>query len=285
MNPCGKKTGQISVIGLFLHNDPHPLIQIIGAKRHRRKMPSLVFSAMNNPSIVFLDSGIGGLPYLAWVKERRPDLVVTYLADTMHFPYGELTENQVREAVVAVAESVFSKMNPCLLAVVCNTASVAALDDIRRIANCPVVGTVPAVKPAAQNESSAPIGLLATQGTVDSSYVDRLIEVFAPHRRIIRAAAGDIVRYVEECLLSKGDDGAKDVMEVALSKLKEAGIESLVIGCTHFLHVLRPIHEMMGDVLLIDSRDGVGRRILSLCKNCSPGTGNDSFLYYRRRRS
>ncbi len=240
-------------------------------------MPSLIFLAMNNPSIVFLDSGIGGLPYLAWVKERQPDLVVTYLADTMNFPYGELTENQVKEAVVAAAESIFSNMTPCLLAVVCNTASVAALDDIRRIANCPVVGTVPAVKPAAQGESSAPIGLLATQGTVDSPYVDRLIEVFAPHRKIIRAAAGDIVRYVEECLPDEGDYGAKDVMEGALAKLKEAGIESLVIGCTHFLHVLRPIHEMMGGIRLIDSRDGVGRRILSLCKNCPPGTGSDSF--------
>lgn len=233
---------------------------------------------MNNPSIVFLDSGIGGLPYLAWVKKNRPDISATYLADTLNFPYGELDEKQLKRAVMAAVKLIFIHMRPSLLAVVCNTASVTALDDIRSIAPCPVVGTVPALKPAARGRSSAPIGLLATKGTIHSPYVDTLIESFASHRRIIRAAAGDIVRYVEQRWIDEGDDAARMLMEQALVELREARIESLVIGCTHFLHVLKPIREMMGDVRLIDSRDGVGRRILSLCAPCRPNRHGDFFF-------
>ncbi len=224
---------------------------------------------MIKTSIVFLDSGIGGLPYLVWVKERNPELSVSYLADTGNFPYGELEENQVRQAVLSAAKLVFSRLSPEILVIVCNTASVIALDDIRKIAPCPVVGTVPALKTAAESCSSRPIGLLATQGTINSTYVDRLVESFAANRKIVKVAAGDIVRYVEENWLDDGSQGARQVMQRGLTILKEAGIESLVIGCTHFLHVLQIIEEQMNPIRVIDSMDGVGRRVLSLIDTSS----------------
>lgn len=221
--------------------------------------------AMIDNSIAFLDSGIGGLPYLDWIRSRRPDLAVSYLADTAHFPYGDMSSEAVRDAVVGAVRRLLKVGTPRLLTVACNTASVTALEDIRAIAPCPVVGTVPAVKPAAGLALGGPIGVLATSGTVDSPYLDRLVSAFAGGREVVRVAAGDIVRFVEERWLEEGNDGALQVLEPALDKLKESGAASVVLGCTHFLHVLEPIERIMGpEIPIIDSRDGVGRRILSL---------------------
>lgn len=223
-------------------------------------------------SIAFLDSGLGGLPYLQWVRRRRPDLMLTYFADTENFPYGERREHEVRDAAAGAARKIFRRGTPRLLALVCNTASVAALEQIRAFAPCPVVGTVPAVKPAAEGSNPGPIGVLATRGTVDSSYLDGLIASFAPNRRVIRAAAGDIVRYVEESLLDEADPGPGEVMLPALESLREAEVGSVVIGCTHFLHVLDFIADHLGaGVNLVDSREGVGRRILDLAGAEDPG--------------
>ena len=219
---------------------------------------------MTEQPVAFLDSGIGGLPYLSWVSDRSDAGPLIYIADTENFPYGELPEKDVTRVVVRTAGRVFRNLNPALLVLACNTASVAALDQVRAIASCPVVGTVPAVKPAAEEEGGT-IGVLATERTVSSPYLDNLVEAFAAHRIVHRQAAGDIVRYVEERWLDEGEDGAIPVMRPALEKLRESDISSLVIGCTHFLHVLPAISRTMGSgVTMVDSRDGVGRRILDL---------------------
>ncbi len=239
----------------------------------RRAMPVRLLptsSAMIEASIAFIDSGIGGLPYLDWVKSRRPDLHFSYIADSANFPYGDLSPGEVTAAVVGAVEKILERGAPRLLIVACNTASVTALDEIRAISPCPVVGTVPAVKPAAGLKVDGPIGILATAGTVDSAYLDRLVSSFASDREVIRVAAGDIVRYVEERWLDEGDDGAIPVMERAVNALKDSGVGSVVLGCTHFLHLIEPITKMIGsNIPLVDSRDGVGRRILTLLDNGS----------------
>lgn len=222
---------------------------------------------MIDSSIAFLDSGIGGLPYLDWIRNRRPDIPVSYLADTDNFPYGDLEPEEVRTAVLQSVDRLLQSGTPRLLVIACNTASVTALEEIRAITPCPVVGTVPAVKPAASLPSRRPIGVLATSGTVDSPYLSQLIKAFSNGLEVIRVAAGDIVRFVEERWLEEGDSGALPIVENALETLQAADVGSVVIGCTHFLHVIEPIAEIMGPgVELVDSRDGVGRRILSLLK-------------------
>lgn len=236
---------------------------------------------MNNTSIAFLDSGIGGLPYLEWVRKNRPNLSLSYLADNLNFPYGELDENRVREVAIATAKHLYSRLSPDIIAVVCNTASVTALEDIRKVVPCPVVGTVPALKLAA-GRGIGSIGLLATEGTVKSAYVDRLISTFAPKRKVIRVAAGNIVRYVEEEWLEHGNRGAEKIMKKGLTTLYNAGVESIVIGCTHFLHVMEPIRKLMGDVTVVDSLEGVGQRILHLSEEGTSHT-SDNFFFVSQR--
>ncbi len=228
---------------------------------------------MIETSIAFIDSGIGGLPYLDWVRKRRPDLQFSYIADSANFPYGDLSPDEVKNAVVGAVEKVLRLGSPRLLVIACNTASVTALEDIRAISPCPVVGTVPAVKPAAGLKVDGPIGILATSGTVDSPYLNSLVSAFASDREVIRVAAGDIVRFVEERWLDEGDDGAVPVMERAVNTLRDSGVGSVVLGCTHFLHLINPITKMIGgNIPLVDSRDGVGRRILALLDSGNNGS-------------
>jgi glutamate racemase len=262
------------VTGLPPPRTPGPE-RIISATAENLERPSLICSAMIDSSITFIDSGIGGLPYLDWIRNRRPDLPLAYLADTAHFPYGDLDSDGVREAVLIAVNQLLQAGTPRLIVIACNTASVFALEEIRAIAPCPVVGTVPAVKPAAGLSAGGPIGVLATKGTVDSPYLDQLVNAFAGGQDVIRVAAGDIVRFVEERWLEEGDNGAIPVISPALDSLKSSDVRSVVLGCTHFLHVMKAIEKIMGpDVPLVDSRDGVGRRILSLLNEGSSAAEN-----------
>jgi len=238
---------------------------------------------MIDSSITFLDSGIGGLPYLDWIRMKRPELPLNYIADTANFPYGDLSPDELISAAVKTVRNLLNHGTPAVLVVACNTASVTALDEIRAVAPCPVVGTVPAVKPAAGLKVDGPIGVLATSGTVDSPYLDSLVSSFVRGRDVVRVSAGDIVRYVEEHWLEEGDQGAIPVMQRAIGTLKESGVGSVVLGCTHFLHLIEPIKKMIGEhVPLVDSRDGVSRRILSIIDNGDlireTGTSSGDFM-------
>jgi len=241
--------------------------------------------AMIESSVVFIDSGIGGLPYLDWLRERRPSLPLYYLADTVHFPYGNLSAGVVRKAAVGAVRTLQGLGTPRLIVIACNTASVLALDDIREAAGCPVVGTVPALKSAFAWRG--PIGVLATAGTVQSPYLDDLVSAFAPGRKIVKVAAGDIVNYVEESWFAEEKDGALSVLEPAIERLKESRVGSVVIGCTHFLYVMGLIKMLMGaGIPIVDSLDGVGRRVLSLLdmgnsRLRSKGRGSSGNLGFR----
>jgi len=226
--------------------------------------------AMIDNSIAFLDSGIGGLPYLDWVRTNCPHLKFSYIADSAHFPYGELSAKLLRRVVLDTVERIFAVGTPRLLVIACNTASVTALDTIRRVSPCPVVGTVPAVKPAAILTGNRPIALLATRRTIDSPYLDRLISAVAPEKQVMRVRANDIVRFIEEQWLDEGVPGAMELLEPALNELRSAGVGTVVLGCTHFLYVFDLIAQGLGeDVVIVDSRVGVGRRVLSLLEEKS----------------
>lgn len=202
---------------------------------------------------------------MGWLRERRPHIPVVYVADNRGFPYGERDIPVLREAVLRASTALFGLGTPRLLVLACNTASVAVLEDLRKAAPCPVVGTVPAVKPAAALPAGGTIGLLATEGTVRSSYLDDLARRFAPGRRIEKVAADAVVRYVEERWLD--DDGRSfgPIIDHAARRIQRSGATAAVLGCTHFLHVADRIAEALGpDIALVDSREGVGRRILDL---------------------
>ena len=229
----------------------------------------VMFQEMTDSPIVFLDSGIGGLPYLQWLCCKRPLWPVVYAADTEFFPYGELDSVQLNKVVCEVGEKIFRELKPALLVLACNSASVTALASLRLIAPCPVVGTVPAVKQAATLPGKGPIGILATEATIDSIYLKNLLRDYAGGKKVIKVAAGDVVRFVENELMeiSNPDSGARNILEKSLYTFIRAKVDSVVLGCTHFLHICGLIQEILGEnIVLVDSRDGVGCRIIDLCE-------------------
>lgn len=249
----------------------------------------------NNAPIAFIDSGVGGLPYLQWVKDRLPLENFLYLADTGNFPYGVKSQDKIVEIVLDAVESLSEKDNPKLLVIACNTASVTALDSVRKAIDIPVVGVVPAVKPAAEISKNKRIGVLATERTVCGSYLRGLIEDFASSCHVEKIAGSGIVRFVENDFFTSPRDRKNEFIEEAVARFKEVDVDTVVLGCTHFIYISDLLKEQLGDnIKVIDSRDGVGNQIIYIIEKnqiesrkksedrfyCTSGDSEDSYRQF-----
>lgn len=220
-----------------------------------------------NAPIAFIDSGVGGLPYLQWVKDKLPLENFYYLADSKNFPYGEKSPNEIVDLVLNAVKQLNSKGHPKLLVIACNTASVTALDSVRSILNIPVVGVVPAVKPAAEISENKRIGVLATKRTVQGAYLQDLIDDFAPTCHVEKVAGSGIVRFVEHDYFKADDLRKYQITEDAVLQFLNAEVDTVVLGCTHFIYITDQLKKQLGkDIRIVDSRDGVGRQILHILK-------------------
>ena len=219
---------------------------------------------MTSRPVAVLDSGIGGLPYLSWLQTNLPQEPLVYVADNANFPYGEKTPEQVRAVVTQLGQALVERYDPKVLLVACNTASVLALEALRAALSIPVVGVVPAVKTAA-TLGTGTLAVLATPRTVENDYWENLVREYAPNRRVKGYAAPELVKLVEE--------GASDATRQALltdwaRRFHDDGVDAVVLGCTHYLHLAEDLRRHLGPgVALVDSRDGVGRRVARILED------------------
>lgn len=215
----------------------------------------------DNRPLAVVDSGIGGLAYLTWIQEHLPQERLVYLADRKNFPYGTKTPAQVLEAVSEGVEKLRRTYDPKALVVACNTASVVALEDLRRRFSFPIIGVVPAVKPGAQ-ASRKTLGLLATDRTIADPYVKDLITTYAPDKKIVAYGASDLVAHVEEDYMNPDPQARKVLLEGWARRFHDQGADVVVLGCTHFLHIAEDLQKALGPgVKIVDSRDGVGKQL------------------------
>lgn len=220
---------------------------------------------MDNRPIAFFDSGVGGLPYLEWATKHLPNETFTYLADSSHFPYGEKTVEEVREYVLSGIRLIRRIADPKLVVVACNTASVVALEELRKEFSLPFVGVVPAIKVAAERPGCKKIALLATSITVDDDYSQNLIHSYADKCEVVRVAGRELVRFVENELVSSDASRIRSALRPVVEVLKSHKVDSVVLGCTHFTLLDRALEQEMGEgVAIIDSREGVGHQIVRL---------------------
>lgn len=221
----------------------------------------------------FVDSGIGGLPYVARVREALPHEKFVYVVDRANFPYGEKTSAQVAEAITSATALLIEREHPRLIVVACNTASVVALGALREKFPVPFVGVVPAVKPAAALSRSRRVGVLATRRTVEGEYLRSLIKQFASGCEVVSLPAAGLVDFVEEDMrtASAAERTARVGTEVA--KFRGKRIDALVLGCTHFLHLEPEFRALLKHegITLVDSRDGVARQVKKLLGDATPG--------------
>jgi glutamate racemase len=214
------------------------------------------------PLLIF-DSGVGGLSVLAPTRALLPNAPMVYAADNAAFPYGTRSEAEIAARVPALLGRLVERYRPRLAVIACNTASTIALDHVRAALDIPVVGTVPAIKPAAEISRSRVIGVLGTEATVRQPYVDDLAAKFAADCTLIRHGSPELVALAEAKLAGERVDPS--AVRAAIKPMLDAGrgkeMDVAVLACTHFPLLFEELAEALPGVALIDGGPGIARRI------------------------
>lgn len=242
--------------------------------------------------IGFLDSGVGGLSYYHALYSQIIDssqsvsstrrnnssvdsLYMHYFADNIYFPYGEKSESFIIERVSEVLPQLVKQFNVSIMVIACNTISLIALDHIRKLLSIPVVGVVPALKPAIQGDFSH-IYVMNTDASSQSEYAKNLSAVltkeFGSNPQIFLRACQPLVSAIEYMLLEEGNSyHAYTIAELSkiVEEIYELSCQAVVLGCTHFLHVKKELRTLLNnDIHIIDSLEGVVNRIVQVLEEC-----------------
>ncbi|MWB99053.1 glutamate racemase [Agromyces seonyuensis] len=206
---------------------------------------------MSDAPIGIFDSGVGGLTVARAVKDQLPNESILYIGDLAHSPYGPKKIADVREYALEVLDDLVAQ-GVKMLVIACNTASAAMLRDARERYEVPVVEVIqPAVRRAVATTRNGRVGVIGTAGTVQSRAYDDAFAA-APHLQLVSAACPRFVEFVEA-----GVTTGEEVLDVAaeyLAPLKAAGVDTLVLGCTHYPFLKGAISYVMGeDVTLVGS--------------------------------
>jgi glutamate racemase len=213
--------------------------------------------------IGIFDSGIGGLTVLRAIHQLLPDEPLLYLADQAHVPYGPRPLEEVRYFSESIT-SYLIEQGARLVVVACNTASAAALKHLRAtFPEIPFVGMEPAVKPAAEHTHSGVVGVLATPATFQGELYASVVERFGQGVRLIQNTCPGLVAQIENDNLDTFE--TRQILEGALKPMLEQGIDTIVLGCTHYPFVIPLIQQITGpDVRVIDPAPAVARQVQRL---------------------
>jgi glutamate racemase len=216
--------------------------------------------------ILFFDSGVGGLSVLEPTLKLLPTAPIVYAADSAGFPYGKRSEAEIASRVPALLGRLVERFHPRLAVIACNTASTIALDHVRSALDLPVVGTVPAIKPASAISKTRVIGVLGTEATVRQPYVDKLAQQFAADCAIIRHGSPELVELAEAKL--GGEQVGVDAVRAATQPMFDAvggdRIDTVVLACTHFPLLDDELHAAFPHVSYVHGGEGIARRIAFL---------------------
>ena len=223
------------------------------------------------PTVLVFDSGVGGLSVYDEIRHLLPDLHYIYVFDNVAFPYGEKSEAFIVERVVEIVTAVRARYPLALAVIACNSASTVSLPALREKFTFPVVGVVPAIKPAARLTANGIVGLLATRGTVKRPYTRELIERFAHECRIEMLGSGELVELAEAKL--HGEAVPLDEMRRILRpwlRMPEPP-DTVVLGCTHFPLLKDELMAVLPEgTRLVDSGAAIARRTAWLLEHEAP---------------
>jgi len=187
--------------------------------------------------ILMFDSGLGGLSVLREARIHMPYRSFVYVADDAAFPYGDWEEDRLKRHILSLFSSLIERYDPCLCLLACNTASTLVLRDLRRIfPDTPFVGTVPAIKPAAEQTLSGIVAVLATPGTVKRAYTKDLISAYAHQCTVRLVGSNHLAKMAEDYLLGKDIDYEHIRAETAPCFIERGGkyTDIVVLACTHY---------------------------------------------------
>ncbi|WP_418320488.1 glutamate racemase [Piscinibacter sakaiensis] len=229
--------------------------------------PNQAVALVKPSTIGIFDSGLGGLSVLRAIRQALPGLATSYLADSAHAPYGERSDNHVRERTLRIAQ-VLVDDGARLLVVACNTATAAAVGSLReRWPELAIVGVEPGIKPALRESTSGRIGVMATEGTLRSERFQSLMqrELAAAERllerpiRVHLQPCPGLAAAIETADLQDG--GLRSLVDRFCEPLRRAEVDTVVLGCTHYPFVAPLIQAALGpQVRLVDTADAVARQ-------------------------
>ena len=233
--------------------------------------------------LLFFDSGVGGLSVLEPTRALLPNAPIVYVADNGAYPYGTRSEAEIASRVPALLGRLVERFRPRLAVIACNTASTIALDHVRAALDLPVVGTVPAIKPAAALSKSRVIGVLGTEATVRQPYVDNLTREFAADCTIIRHGSPALVDQAEAKLAGESVDVAavREAARPLFDADRGSDIDVVVLACTHFPLLRDELAAAYPGRQWIDGGAGIARRIAWLTREQPwPAEPSDGLMLY-----
>ena len=227
------------------------------------------------PRVAVFDSGLGGLTVLAEIVKARPDVDIVYAADDARFPYGEMGERELVDRVLEVVGALIAAVSPEIVVIACNTASTLVLPPLRAAhPGLAFVGTVPAIKPAAESSRSGLISVLATPGTVARDYTLALIRDFASGCEVELVGAPGLAALAERRLHDEEIDIDEVRREIAPAFVRrgERRTDEVVLACTHFPLLLDVLGEIAPwPVDFVDPAPAIARRVDALLGPAAPG--------------
>jgi glutamate racemase len=214
----------------------------------------------NRAPIGIFDSGVGGLSVLREIRKQLPRERLIFLADQAHVPYGPRPLEQVRDFAEGITRYLLSQ-DAKLVVVACNAASAAALHHLRQIfPQVPFVGMEPAVKPAVEHTHSGIVGVLATPATFQGALYASVLERFAQGVIVLQDTCPGLVAQIEAGELDT--PATRQILDRALQPMLAQGIDTVVLGCTHYPFVIPLIEEIVGEaVRVIDPAPAVARQV------------------------
>jgi glutamate racemase len=226
-----------------------------------------------SPHALVFDSGVGGLSVLGEIAALLPQLRLTYAADNAAFPYGKKTEAELVARVSAVIGALVEATAPDIVVIACNTASTTALAAVRQFLNVPVIGVVPAIKPAAAASHSRVIGLLGTKTTVASAYTAALIKQFADGCAVLTYGSPELVEAAERKLQGL-PPGEADIAAAIAHLFGQPGgdrLDTVVLGCTHFPLLAQELAAAAPHpVAWMDSGAAIAKRVATILEIAPP---------------
>jgi glutamate racemase len=230
----------------------------------RRAKNSMDFSSKTRPRILVFDSGLGGLTVLRALFGQRGDADIVYAADDLGFPYGSKSEAEVVALVMSAMDKLIGENAPDCVIIACNTASTLVLPHLReKWPDIPFVGTVPAIKPAAETSKSGMISILATPGTAARDYTRELIAKFAGHCDVALVGAKNLARLAEAFMHDVIPSDGAISLEIAPCFVEKDGrrTDSIVLACTHYPLLLEYFERLAPwPVRWIDPAPAIARR-------------------------
>lgn len=217
--------------------------------------------------IGIFDSGVGGLSVFREIRKVLPDERYVYFSDNAHCPYGEKTREYIIDRARAITETLLSK-GADVIVVACNTATAAAIADLRERYDVPFIGMEPAVKPAASCTKTGVVGVLATAGTLKADKYLTTRGKYAEEVRFVEHVGEGFVELVENGNTSGAE--AERLVGKSLIPLLEAGADTIVLGCTHYPFLSDTILKVASDhfpaqvISMIDPAPAVARHLLDV---------------------